>query len=784
MSFLLETLAPARKKAGRPRGSQGAVLADLSGLLTLEDFSFVRALVNGIDSDKAFRQYYSHRHFNSRGEGVVPHGLTITAFGLKLAETMLSAALLSGDELVAMMARRVAAIRFDQVKNSKAREPKEKDKDAPALPSLQEWMDSENVPDDYYTELDLIAMYEEHLKEFKAKNNIKSDASGADATEKRALMESQIQAINLLQNRLASLPQPHQAITAWVAVPLARLFIDLGVTTMQDLVLFISSEGRSWRKKIEGLGPVRAERLENWLDTNQATLGNIIREGVAWTARAGLRRKIDPLMDVSSGTANLLTYDSSGVAVLPNSRDDLRPRPGIAPLELIQVPPQLDGAGGLYRGPAVNHYGARTDLQAIRMWLASYLHAKKLATFDAYRREIERFYLWCLQEAQIPLSSVSLAHALGYQKFLQAITPKYITQERVTRDDVRWRPFRGQLDPKSQRYALNVVSQFFTAAHKNGYLSGNPFTSVKSAAVTSRDLDTSRSLSKADLIWLEEALADHIRHSPEVDHAGEFDLEAALRRRINLVFNIGLSTGFRREEITTATIAGMQPAVVNGEPDDSYWMLEVEGKGKRIRTVPISEQLRQMILAHHVDVRKMLAMSGSEASARAEKFERRPPLVCALRSPVGSKHALVTDEAVMANDNLSLSKVGLYRSVKNFFVSAAKPNIRQVERLLTDTANRMGVATAKSDGEAMAKLSELQQSLRRDLAMWTRRSSMSTHWMRHTFATGVLRDNPNDAGLKMAQQLLGHASIATTQVYLKVDDTDKARAILNLKPFG
>ena len=82
---------------------------------------------------------------------------------------------------------------------------------------------------------------------------------------------------------------------------------------------------------------------------------------------------------------------------------------------------------------------------------------------------------------------------------------------------------------------------------------------------------------------------------------------------------------------------------------------------------------------------------------------------------------------------------------------------------------------------------QLRQELadaRRELAVWQRRSAMSTHWMRHTFAMGVLRDNPNDAGLKLAQQLLGHASIATTQIYLKVDDTSKLKAIRNLKPFG
>lgn len=46
------------------------------------------------------------------------------------------------------------------------------------------------------------------------------------------------------------------------------------------------------------------------------------------------------------------------------------------------------------------------------------------------------------------------------------------------------------------------------------------------------------------------------------------------------------------------------------------------------------------------------------------------------------------------------------------------------------------------------QLQEQYQKLRRELAIWSRRrSAKSPHWMHHTFAIGVLRDNPNDAGL-------------------------------------
>lgn len=378
---------------------------------------------------------------------------------------------------------------------------------------------------------------------------------------------------------------------------------------------------------------------------------------------------------------------------------------------------------------------------------------------------------------------------LGTASALRLVTlpAKYITTERVTRDDPRWRPFRGQLDAKSQRYAIGVISHFFSDAVMNGYLTGNPFTLVKAEAVLSRDMDTSRSLNKEDLRWLRQALDDHLASTPPAPETG-FDLEGALRRRLNLIFHIGLSTGLRRSEITSSTVASLAPASYNGIPTEDEWMLEVIGKGKKIRTIPIGEPLRRMILAHHEDVRRMLHEVGESAAARLAEFEKRPPLVCALRAPVGHTSALVDDDAAMANDNLALGDNGLYKVVKSFFVGATKPVITQLERRRQSIEQQKKVAEQKMRSpvteQKIAELVQERARIQRELAVWVRRKDMTTHWMRHTFAMSVLRDNPNDAGLKMAQQLLGHASIATTQIYLKSDDTAKIRAIRNLKPFG
>ncbi|MBD1379372.1 tyrosine-type recombinase/integrase [Bacillus sp. IB182487] len=56
-------------------------------------------------------------------------------------------------------------------------------------------------------------------------------------------------------------------------------------------------------------------------------------------------------------------------------------------------------------------------------------------------------------------------------------------------------------------------------------------------------------------------------------------------------------------------------------------------------------------------------------------------------------------------------------------------------------------------------------------------SRFSLHHLRHTFATLMLQENKNNVELRTLQELLGHESITSTEVYTHVEFEQKKKAI-------
>jgi site-specific recombinase XerD len=404
-------------------------------------------------------------------------------------------------------------------------------------------------------------------------------------------------------------------------------------------------------------------------------------------------------------------------AVLPA----LPRRTGIVPLEQFQMPHAMSGTIGTNRGER-SSLSARNDLEAINVWLA-----RKQAgshTFRAYRKEAERFLLWSVLEAKKALSSLTVEDCIAYRDFLWRIgretVEQWQQQFRIPQSD--WMGPRG-IDRFSSRW--------------------RPF----EGALSESSQKTALVILQGMMQWLCDM--NYLHNNPfkamphlarrregmEVSRALTLEEWDAVKTHLNaspkdqkyfrLRFILALlySTGCRLSELAGLCRQNLQPFKRAGELE-TQWELVVIGKGKRVRRV----QLNRMVIA---EVENYFQRRGYRSFLDAPATT---PLIVGLT--LGDK--IVTTES-------ALSAPRIYKVLKSFF-------------------------------EELAKATKIA-----DPALAERYERVSTHWLRHTFATHGIQAG---IAVETIRDLLGHRSLSTTSIYVTTEKDKRSREVEKLERFS
>lgn len=639
------------RKRGRP---VGAITHDIEAPLGLQHFAFLRAWLEGVPLQAAWTQYLGYQ-------------------GTRIDERLIKS---HTNQLYSLVLVRAMAIPGMEV-NACVQTLLERPTPRPLnlYPSIDEFCRERDLDIGDYSEQEIIDM-------IKAEYQHTEDSGQLSATswpDKAATGAGEhVQALNRLIPYLAAPVLASDRLSRWLARQTCQRIRHAEqwggqLDTVGDLVRHINHAGSRWFARMPGLGKTRASRIEVWLRNHEESTGLTIAPG-------------------------------SICLVAPHAKH-APAEVDIAPLERLKVPSHLDGSIGTFRSVQPNTLGASTDLEAIEAWLRSYPNAN---TYDAFKREVERYYLWCLCVLRKPLTSISADDCNAYRAFLTAPGAGWTTHRPVPRNSSAWRPFRKPLSDSSAAMAISIVNTLYAALVSAGYTSANPMASIarrkRGADARTRASVSRRSFDEKTWKWI---------RAKAMAQSG-----TARGRRLLLALDLFVGTGLRLNEAATARIKNLERIsfqVAGGQQERDAWILNVVGKGNKPRQVPVPE-----------DVAHRLIQQAKEAYGA---FWLGAPLLADQSHP----HSRLNPERAekqqggrpVSADHPGLGAAGIYHMFKRFFRRIA--------------------------GHAAA------EGIDRDSLYHA-----STHWLRHTFGRQFVGDG---GPLDVAKEILGHASLNTTSIY-------------------
>ena len=204
-------------------------------------------------------------------------------------------------------------------------------------------------------------------------------------------------------------------------------------------------------------------------------------------------------------------------------------------------------------------------------------------------------------------------------------------------------------------------------------------------------------------------------------------------QRLKLALHLLYATGLRLSEIVAAKVEDLlwveYPSdSVDEEPLEGH-VLRVVGKGQRAREVPVRKEVIDELLSYLAG--RGLASSSMPADGKAHLLGKA--------ADAGERPSGLVGRQLPVDASQGIAATTLYGQIKAFFRGCSMQLLQ------------------RGDAKGAARFAKA-----------------STHWLRHTHASHAIA-----AGMpiEVAQQNLGHASLATTTVYVRTEERRRMRAV-------
>lgn len=583
-------LAMPTTRGGRPPGK--AQVWREAGL-RLHDLSFMRAVVQGLSPAVAAQRYLPE---------LMADGRVASAYLRRVVEMASDILGGHGEQGLARELVNFAKFTKSQVNSTNSENPATA-QSVPKVPSLDEF--AEEIGAEDFSEREIQELYQERYGE-----QLATLPAAADTRAPVTSTDAVLRALGIVQSRGVVLPKPTDSVRLWFSQSLTARLNGAEIVLLQELIDFINRYGRHWYSRIPGVGQDRARRLVGWLVQHEPFLEHKIAPRSRWDS------------------ASLLVGGDSCWTALQ--------------LFFKVVHAEQTHLGSSLRSMGPNAMGAQSDADAVKSWLVT-LDFKSVHTRKAYACDVMRLMLWA-QEQGKTLSTLTVTDAAAHARFLCSPPAHWIGRLPAHRDWADWRPMRGPLSSRSAARALAAIGHLYGFLIETGYLVANPFARIRQAKQPDQQIDTMRSLSKAQMRMVEQYLGA----MPE----------SPTSRRLVAILALLESTGLRIGELNL-TWGNLLPIrlLVPEEQLLGAKCLRVLGKGGKERLVPIKEHVLRALHVHRAD-RQALIESGLVVVVPEEET----PLFSVLERPMVGE---------MASANGALSTAGIHRVVKRLFAQVA-----------------------------------------------------------------------------------------------------------------